>query len=132
MFDNFGMSLSAGDYNGDGRDDLTIGVPNEDLGSLFDAGAVNVLYGTSNRLSGSNDQDWHQDKSGVNGVAEPFDNFGASVASGDFDGDGRDDLAIGVPSEDLGSIGNAGSVNVLHGTSNRLTATGDQDWHQNK
>jgi hypothetical protein len=93
---------------------------------------VNVLYGTANRLSATNDQIWDQDSTNVNGVAEAFDLFGASVASGDFDGDGRDDLAIGVPDEDIGSIGNAGGVNVLHGTANRLSATGDQDWHQDK
>ena len=131
-FDNFGRSLTTGDFNGDGRDDLAIGVPFEDVGSIVDGGVVNVLYGASPRLSSINDQDWHQDKSGVNGVVELFDRFGMSVASGDFDGDGRDDLAIGVPDEDVGSIGNSGDVGVLYGTSNRLSSSGDQDWHQNK
>ena len=40
------MTLAAGDFNNDGRDDLAIGSPGEDIGNLADAGAVSVIYGT--------------------------------------------------------------------------------------
>ncbi|HEY7083060.1 MAG TPA: integrin alpha, partial [Nitrososphaeraceae archaeon] len=55
-----------GDFNGDGNDDLAIGVPGEDLGSIFnaDAGGVEVIYGSSNGLSATlvhADQFWTQD-----------------------------------------------------------------------
>lgn len=128
--DQFGSSLIAGDFNGDGRDDLAIGVHLEDVGSLFDAGAVNVMYGSNQGLTAENDQIWHQDTAGVEGVAEAGDTFGKSLAAGDFDGDGRDDLAIGVPGEDLGSLSAPGVVNILYGSNSGLSASGDQVWHQ--
>src|SRR5204863_4709421 len=48
---------------------------------------------------------------------------GASVHS-DFNGDGFADLAIGVSSEDVGTIADAGAVNVLYGSAAGLQATG--------
>src|SRR5688572_32804273 len=46
----------------------------------------------------------------------------------DFDNDGFDDLALGVPNENVGSAVNAGAVNVIYGGNAGLTATGDQIW----
>ncbi|MGH7801272.1 MAG: integrin alpha, partial [Thermodesulfobacteriota bacterium] len=111
------------DFNGDGFDDLAIGVPGEDVGSINSAGAVNVIYGTSGGLSATNDQIFTQDTSGIEDFAEVDDFFGLALTSGDFNGDGIDDLAIGVPFEDVGSIDRAGAVNVIYGTSRGLSAT---------
>jgi FG-GAP repeat len=38
------------DFNNDGAADLAVGVPGEDVGSISDAGAVNVLYGSASGL----------------------------------------------------------------------------------
>jgi len=132
-FDNFGQALAAGDFDGDGRDDLAIGVPNEDFGvSRMDAGMVNVLYGTSSGLDDARTQRFHQDVGGIADVAQAFDNFGASLAAGDFDGNGRDDLAIGVPNEDLGAGVDAGAVAVLYASDTGRLGTGANEfWHQN-
>ncbi|MEM7082845.1 MAG: dockerin type I domain-containing protein [Pseudomonadota bacterium] len=119
--DEFGTSLAAGDFNGDGYDDLAIGAPKEDLSGNNDAGMVTVIYGRSGGLSAANDQEWTQDSSGIEGASETNDFFGAALATGDFDGDGYDDLAIGVPEENLTGAVNAGAVAVLFGSSNRLT-----------
>ena len=128
--DLFGSSLACGDFDGDGFDDLAVGVPGEDIGAVVDGGAVNVFYGSASGLTASGDQLWHQNVPGVLGGAEAGDLFGSSLASGDYDGNGKDDLAVGAPGEDIGAIADAGAANVLYGSGSGLTASGDQLWHQ--
>lgn len=128
--DTFGRALTAGDFNNDGRADLAIGVPLEDLGATGNVGAVNVLYGSASGLTATGDQFWHQDVTGILGVANAGDQFGRALTTGDFDNDSRDDLAIGVPLEDLTGQTNVGAVNVIYGAAGGLTATGDDFWHQ--
>ena len=91
-----------GDFNGDGFADLAVGAPGEDLGSP-DAGAVNVLYGSAAGLTSAGNQFWHQNSPGIAERADAGDLFGSALAAGDFNGDGFDDLAIGVPAEDVGA-----------------------------
>src|SRR5207249_2275194 len=49
-----------------------------------------------------------------------------------FNSDGFADLAVGVPHEDVGAIGDAGAVNVLYGSAAGLQAVSpaDQFWTQ--
>jgi hypothetical protein len=57
--------------------------------------------------------------SGVKGVPgnllQSGERFAFGLASGDFDGDGHDDLAIGSPFEDEPGAGNVGAETVLYG-----------------
>jgi hypothetical protein len=121
--------MPGSDFSGDGVDDLAIGL-DEDVGGHEDAGAVNVLAGSAGGLTVAGAQIWHQDSPGVPGAPAFLDGFGSALAAGDFDGDGFDDLAIGVPEEDVGGASDAGVVNVLFGSAAGLTAAGSQIWHQ--
>jgi FG-GAP repeat len=130
-FDAFGSTLATGDFNQDGFADLAVGVPGEDTGTIPDAGAVNVLYGTPTGLTGGGSQFLTQDSAGVGSATERDDFFGDALAAGDFNNDTFDDLAIGVPFEDAGSIIDAGAVNVLPGSAAKLTGVGSQLFTQN-
>jgi hypothetical protein len=118
----FGASVITGDFNHDGYDDLCIGVPNAS-GNALEFGAVNCLYGSATGIQATgsgapDDQVWDQDTDGVIGTTEDGDHFGWALGSGDFNGDGFLDLAIGVPNENSF----AGGINVLYGFASGLTA----------
>lgn len=130
-YDSYGYSLAAGDFDGDGYDDLAVGIPDENIGSIADAGAVSIIFGASSGLTSSGDQFWHQDSSGIEGGCEANDEFGHSVAALDLNNDGFDDLAIGVVCEAIGSVNKAGAVNFIRGSSGGLTSSGDIGWNQN-
>ncbi len=141
--DHFGLVGSAGDFNGEGYDDLAIGVPSQSVEGQTDAGAVNVLYGSSEGLQTDNpddpenapdDQLWTQDSPFLGGLAEAGDVFGSQVAAGDFNGDGRDDLAVGPNGEDIEGTTNAGGVNLIYGSVVGLQAVlpDDQLWNQDE
>ncbi|MFI6707082.1 FG-GAP-like repeat-containing protein [Nonomuraea sp. NPDC050478] len=110
-WDAFGAALATGDFDGDGRDDLAIGVPGEGLTAGqramdYGDGALHVVYGTRNGLRGARSEMWTQRL--LKGEPRYYDRFGASLAAGDLDGDGDDELAVGVPGED--------SVQVMPGS----------------
>jgi FG-GAP repeat len=108
--DSFGAALASGDFDGDGITDLAVGAPFEDVGSVLDAGAVSVLFGTATGLSAGGVQ-FTQSPS----APEVGDQFGAALAAGDLDDDPADDLVIGAPFESVGGILNAGIIHVAYG-----------------
>ncbi|MFE1909623.1 FG-GAP and VCBS repeat-containing protein [Streptomyces anandii] len=86
--DAFGGDTAYADFNHDGYDDLAVSSPGEKVGSDTDGGAVAILWGSKSGLTGK----------GVD-LADPaptsHDFWGTALAAGDFDGDGRADLAVG-------------------------------------
>jgi len=97
--ENLGYSVScAGDVNGDGYDDVIVGVPFNDAGGA-DAGSAYIYFGGVS----------------MNNVADVIltgfaagDLFGFSVATaGDVNGDGYDDVIVGAPYEGLNDNGRA-------------------------
>lgn len=98
--------------------DVVVGVPNEDIGTIADAGAIAVIKDVYfEEFPGS--QDFHQDTAGVPGTAEAGDQFGRSLDTVRVGGTTR--LAVGVPGEDVGSDSNAGAVQLF--SSNNITIT---------
>jgi hypothetical protein len=120
--DRFGAAVARGDFNGDSILDLAVGAPGEVVGSAVNAGAVNVLHGSGGGLTGGPVL--------IQPNAEAGDLFGSALAAGDFDGDGFFDLAVGVPGENVGAVGNAGAVTVLFGSALGLTTAGSQTLFQ--
>lgn len=120
--DLFGYALAAGDFDHDGYDDLAVGSPGEDL----TVGVVFIIYGSSDGLTAAR---WVlRGQGGSVGANETGDNFGWSLAAGNFNNDAYEDLAVGIPGEDLelaeGTIFNAGAVNVYYGAAEGLSLTG--------
>jgi hypothetical protein len=132
--EQFGYSLAAADFNGDGFADLTVGVLGEDVGVFSDAGGVTVLYGSPLGLQATSpdDQHWVQESPSVKNSADHYDWFGSSLAAGDFNADGLGDAALGVPDERQRGLGNVGAVSILYGSPAGLQARSpdDQFWGQ--
>ena len=91
-----GSAVSVADVTGDGFADIALGIAGEDVGNIADAGSVALVPGSASGVTGTGTQVFHQNTAGVPGVAEKDDQFGATTALLDVDGDGHRDLAAGV------------------------------------
>lgn len=137
--DQFGFALAAGDFNGNGYDDLAVGTPFEDLPAAtpaadrtmragiaaaggIDSGWVCVLPGSVKGLQGNDIIELGFTPEG----GDPGDaaQFGSALAAGDANGDNLPDIAIGALEATADGFNRSGAVNVILSTINGL-AGGD-------
>jgi len=123
--DRFSKAMATGDFNGDGITDLAVGAPGESPGSFPKSGAVFIYIGTE----AGGLRPWHSilqsnptPQGYALGLNEEGDEFGYALASGDFDLDGFDDLAVGAPGESPGSGPKSGAVFLYKGGEDKLRA----------
>jgi hypothetical protein len=108
-----GYSLASGDFNGDGFDDIAIGALYSQTALFYHGGRVYVLYGGPTLPSVI---DLAVDSADVIISGNGYDvRLGASVAAGEINGDGRDDLLMAATYADMSGVSNGGAVFVLFG-----------------
>ncbi|MEV7404517.1 esterase [Streptomyces sp. NPDC091267] len=129
-FPSIGWQQRNCDFDGNGFDDVLIGAPGATVSGATGAGYVTVQYSSSSGLSTTKKSVLHQNTSGVPGGAESGDGFGQSVASGDLDDDGYDDVIVGIPGEDLAGLSDAGGATVFWGSATGLHGA-DSTWLEN-
>jgi hypothetical protein len=97
--DQAGAAVSGiGDQNGDGINDMLIGVPRSSAEGGTLAGATYVIFGksSSGEVSLAEIQQGARGGYAIFGAAASHES-GTSLASGDVDGDGSSDVVIGAP-----------------------------------
>ena len=118
----FGQELASGDFNADGSDDLlVVGGDPEDVKNLYEdpdaARALYVLPGSPAGLTGAGSRMITRVDLGLP-APDGYVSFTRPVA-GDFNGDGRDDLAVSA---------RPNPVVIMYSTSDGLVPTGAQTW----
>ena len=110
--DGAGTSLAIGDINGDGIDDLAVNARSADVGDLDNAGETYILFGPLDSLEGELKT---QADVTIQGDTERDSVSEGTLAIGDLNGDGSNDLAVGSSQSDVGASTAAGKVLVFQG-----------------
>jgi D-alanyl-D-alanine carboxypeptidase len=117
--DRFGWAVAAGDFDNDGYDDLATSAPWDDVNSGNQIGTVVVNPGSPFGVThvGAYER-------GLSYLPQDTVRFGHALASGDFNNDGYDDLAVGAPYLDITSSSN-GRIYVYYGGASGLESSFD-------
>ncbi|MFD0413067.1 FG-GAP-like repeat-containing protein [Streptomyces sp. NPDC127108] len=128
--DGFGSAVATGDMNGDGRTDIVVGTPGEDNAAGGAAGTLTVLWGAKSGIKGG--------FTAANG-AYADNQIGGIVTTGDYDGDGDQDIALSTANDEIramemrpgpfkaGSPATLKRVDSWHFSGPRAVTSGDFD-----
>lgn len=94
------LAITLGDYDGDGHTDVVLGAPV----AVTNRGRAYAVYGSATPFSG-NTTVAHPTNTIIQGRTN--DNMGGAFATGDFNGDGATDLA-------MGGYGTASTTSRMH------------------
>lgn len=113
--EQMGAVVAVGDFDNDGVEDIASGSPFASLNNKQWNGSVKILFGSTAKGIQTNYLIFFGENSG--------DQFGTSLAVGDFNNDSYDDLAIGAYNAQSNSIDRAGKVYIVYGTQNLRSQT---------
>ncbi len=117
----FGTGIAVGAINAVAGDDVVVGAPGEGSVAVYDLSSdILVLSVLANAGDGLPSNDPLPFLSEIGSTVKS--RFGAAVAVGDVDADGRDDVIVGAPADDSSGIvlKDAGSVSVYSGATGNL------------
>lgn len=93
-FAKFGTSVALSpDVTGDGRPDILVGAPDATVNGLQNAGEV-LVFNKNGRLSSTV----------ISEQPTAYAGFGFAVTTADFNNDGRSEIVVGVPFEDVNLV----------------------------
>ncbi|MCI0698426.1 FG-GAP-like repeat-containing protein [candidate division KSB1 bacterium] len=111
--DHLGIAVASGDFNGDGQADLMVGARGADEGAALNTGKIFVFL---NPPSWPKQFDMAIDSADVTIVGGSDDaNLGFSLAVGDLNSDGKEDLVMGAPFTSLVNRNQSGAALVVLG-----------------
>ena len=115
--DFFGTALTTGHFSGGTRPQIVVGAPGK-----MGTGRIYVMRLAYNGKHFDKIDRWNSYNQGSLAASEPNDHFGEVLAVADFDRDGKDDLAVGIPSKDVFVLGftiyDQGAVALFRGNTN--------------
>lgn len=115
--------LAVGDVTGDGRADVLVGAPGDQIGAKAGAGSITLLKGAAGGLTGTGAQAFDQNHSAVPDGSETGDKFGSAIALLNLDRTGGLDALVASPGEEVsGDLAGypSGVVNPFYGAAGGL------------
>src|SRR5262249_31139544 len=110
----FGYAVATGDFNNDGYTHVVVSSPHNRVHlstrDIIGGGIIETYYGSAKGLTNTGNQAFS-----LFAAAGAEDLFGTAVATGDFNGDGYSDIAVGIPYRDDGAT-DAGAVKIFFGS----------------
>ncbi len=110
----FGQTVAGlSDINGDGKPDIAVGVPMQNVGDNKQQGQVLIFSGSDIALI--------KTLNNPNPQANAY--FGRAIVSADINSDGVSDIFVGAPFQNVGGINDQGQVFLFNGANGSLMHT---------